>query len=269
MSKLTKINDPCLGIGTFLLEGSDTYTSVSSALKTGYRLIDTAAVYQNEREVGKAIIDSNINRESILVSTKLYAKKIGYDVAIEECKKSLELLGLSYIDIYFIHWMPRRYEDLLDTWRGLEYLYEHGYCKAIGICNITLYYLDKLLKDAKTAPMYCQIEFHPFLQQELFLEYCKSNNIKVIGYGLFAKGLVFKNEALKKLAEVNQTTIANLVLSFGISKGVIPLVKSKDPVRVQANYCNNFELSAELLLEMQNLNDGVRVYRDPENNPYV
>ncbi|MDE7095467.1 MAG: aldo/keto reductase, partial [Anaeroplasmataceae bacterium] len=111
---------PKLGIGTFLLEGTDTYTSVLHALKTGYRLIDTASVYQNEREVGKAIADSNIDRESILVSTKLYAKKVGFKEAINECKKSLKALGLSYIDIYFIHWMPRSYEELLDTWRGLE-----------------------------------------------------------------------------------------------------------------------------------------------------
>ncbi|MDE5715697.1 MAG: aldo/keto reductase [Anaeroplasmataceae bacterium] len=269
MSNSSKINTPNLGIGTFLLEGNDAYTSVLSALKTGYRLIDTAAVYENEKEVGKAIKDSNIKRESILLSTKLYAKKIGYNAAIEECKKSLENLGISYIDIYFIHWMPRKYEDLLDTWRGLEYLYQHGYCKAIGICNISLFYLDKLLKDAEISPMYCQLEIHPFLQQDLFLEYCQAHQIKVIGYGLFAKGLVFKNEKLKNLAQTANTTIANYVLSWGMSKGVIPLVKSKNPERIKSNFYDNFELSSEQMLDIEKLNDGLRVYRDPENNPYV
>lgn len=264
-----KLIAPRLGIGTFLLEGSDTYTSVLSALKTGYRLIDTASVYQNEREVGKAIADSNIDRNSILVSTKLYAKKIGYQEAISECKKSLKNLQLSHVDLYFIHWMPRKYEELLDTWRGLEYLYENGYCKAIGVCNITLYYLDKLLKDAKIPPTYVQIELHPFLQQDIFISYCKEHNIEVIGYGLFAKGCVFKNDTLKELALKNNTTVANLVLSWGIKKGVIPLVKSKDPERIKTNYIDNFEISAELFSDIRNLNDGIRVYRDPENNPYV
>lgn len=264
-----KINAPSLGIGTFLLEGNDAYSSVLTALKTGYRLIDTAAVYQNEEEVGKAIADSNINRESILVSTKLYAKKTGYHNAIEECKKSLKKLGVSYVDIYFIHWMPRHYEDLLDTWRGLEYLYENGYCKAIGICNVTLYYLDRLLKDAKIPPKFCQMEFHPFLQQDVFLDYCNTHHIQVIGYGLFAKGKVFENEGLRILAEENHTTIANLVLSWGIRKGVIPLVKSKDSKRIQSNFSENFVLTQKFMSEIEKLNDGIRVYRDPANNPYV
>lgn len=262
-------NIPPMGIGTFLLEGTDAYGSVATALKTGYRLIDTAAVYNNEKEVGKAITASKINREEIFVSTKLYAKKIGYQAVIEECKKSLTNLNLEYLDLYFIHWMPRRYEDLLDTWRGLEYLYEQGICKAIGICNITLYYLDKLLHDAKIPPMFCQIEFHPFLQQEVFLEYCRQHQIQVIGYGLMAKGQVFQNENLKQLALKYNTTVANLVLSWAQKQGVIPLVKSKNKERIEANFLNNFEVSSELLSDIRTLNDGIRVYRDPENNPYV
>ncbi len=258
-----------IGIGTFLLEGADTYTCVSSALTTGYRLVDTASVYENEREVGKAIEDSGISRESIFVSTKLFAKRKGYKETIEECKESLKRLGLSYLDIYFIHWMPRTYEDLLDTWRGMEYLYENGYCKAIGVCNITLYYLDKLLKDAKIPPMFCQIEVHPFLQQEVFIEYCRANHIEVIGYGLFAKGLVFENETLKALAQKHHTTVANLILSWALKKGIIPLVKSKSVNRIKTNFTDNFEMSAELFSDIRNLNDGLRVYRDPENNPYV
>ncbi len=115
---------PPIGIGTFLLEGTDAYGSVITALETGYRLIDTAAVYNNEKEVGKAITDSKINRQDICISTKLYAKKTGYHTAIKECRESLKNLKVEYIDLYFIHWMPRKYEELLDTWRGFEYLYE-------------------------------------------------------------------------------------------------------------------------------------------------
>nr|MDE6661606.1 aldo/keto reductase [Anaeroplasmataceae bacterium] len=133
----------------------------------------------------------------------------------------------------------------------------------------TLYYLDKLIHDAKIQPMYCQIELHPFLQQELFISYCKDHNIQVMGYGLFAKGCVFKNDKLNELALKNHTTVANLVLSWGLSKGVIPLVKSKEPSRIETNFCDNFEISAELFSDIRKLNDGIRVYRDPENNPYV
>ena len=260
---------PPIGIGTFLLEGTDAYGSAITALETGYRLIDTAAVYNNEKEVGKAITDSKINRQDICISTKLYAKKTGYHTAIKECRESLKNLKVEYIDLYFIHWMPRKYEELLDTWRGFEYLYEQGLCKAIGVCNITLFYLDKLMKDAKIPPMFCQIELHPFLQQEIFIEYCQQHKIKVIGYGLFAKGHVFQNDKLQQLAMKNNTTVANLVLSWAQMQGVIPLVKSKNEERIKSNFLNNIEISAELLSDIRILNDGIRVYRDPENNPYV
>lgn len=260
---------PNIGIGTFLLEGDDSYESVLTALKVGYRLIDTAAVYQNEREVGKAITASKIDRRDIFISTKLFAKKNGYATAIEECRESIQKLAVDDLDIYFIHWMPRAYEELLDTWRGFEYLYEQGLCKAIGVCNISLYYLDKLLQDAKIPPMYCQIEFHPFLQQDIFLTYCRKHHIQVIGYGLFAKGKVFQDERLKQLALQNNTTIANLVISWAQTQGVIPLIKSKTKTRIETNFLNNFKLTAELLSDIRTLNDGMRVYRDPENNPYV
>lgn len=260
---------PNQGLGTFLLDGEEAYSSVLCALKTGYRLIDTAAVYNNEEEVGKAIKDSKVHRENIIVSTKLLAKKRGYQAAIEECRRSLSKLNLSYVDIYLIHWMPRLYEELLDTWRGLEYLYEHGYCRAIGVCNISLYYLDRLMKDSLIKPMLCQIECHPFLQQDLFIDYCRKNNIQVISYGMFAKGLVFKNDVLNRLAEENHTTVANLIISWGQKRSLIPLSKSAHPDRIAANLKDNFVMSDILLKEIEELNDGIRVYRDPENNPYV
>ncbi len=258
-----------IGFGTFLSQKEDAYQSVRQALRIGYRLIDTAAVYENEREVGKAIADSGIDRREIIVSTKLYAKNVGFEQAVSGCLKSLENLNLKYVDIYFIHWMPRRSEDLLDTWRGLEHLLMKGYCKAIGICNITLYYLDRLLKDAKIPPMFCQIELHPFLQQKIFLEYCKNHHIVVMGYGLFAKGLVFKNEELNNLAEKMQLPVANMVLSWAMSCSIIPLVKSIHLERIESNFKDNRNLLDVEIEEIKKMNDGVRVYRDPENNPYV
>lgn len=260
---------PNQGLGTFLLDGEEAYGSVLYALKAGYRLIDTATVYNNEKEVGKAIKDSKIQRENIIVSTKLLATKKGYSTAIEECQKSLRNLNLSYVDIYLIHWMPRLYEELLDTWRGLEYLYKHGYCRAIGVCNISLYYLDRLIKDSEIKPMLCQIECHPFLQQDIFIDYCCKNEIQIISYGMFAKGLVFKNDALQKLAEDNETTIANLIISWGLKRSLIVLSKSAHPDRIISNLKNNFIMSDSLMREIEELNDGIRVYRDPENNPYV
>ena len=108
-----------------------------------------------------------------------------------------------------------------------------------------------------------------FLQQEIFIEYCQQHKIKVIGYGLFAKGHVFQNDKLQQLAMKNNTTVANLVLSWAQMQGVIPLVKSKNEERIKSNFLNNIEISAELLSDIRILNDGIRVYRDPENNPYV
>lgn len=260
---------PCIGFGTYLLEGEDAYLSVLHAIKTGYRLIDTAAVYGNEVEVGRAIKDSQIAREEIIVSTKLLAVKKGYQAAIDECYLSMKRLNVTYLDIYLIHWMPRNYEELLDTWRGFEELYRQGVCKVIGVCNITLYYLDRLMKDAIIKPMISQMECHPFLQQDVFIQYCKKNQITFMGYGLFAKGLVFRNEDLQNLAQKEETTIANLLISWSMSRGVITLVKSENKMRIMSNFTNNISISEDLKLNLKELNDGLKIYRDPENNPFV
>lgn len=260
---------PNQGLGTFLMKQEEAYNSVLYALSCGYRLIDTAAIYENEGEVGRAIADSKVSRKDIIVSTKLLAKKRGFHTVVEECKKSIERLGLSYLDIFFIHWMPRNYEELLDTWRGMEYLYDHGYCKAIGVCNVTLYFLDKLMREARIKPMVCQIECHPFLQQDIFIEYCQKNNICVMSYGMFAKGLVFKNECLKDIALKNNISVANLVLSWGLTRNLVVLSKSAHQERIVSNFEKNRELTKILCKKIGELNDGLRVYRDPENNPYV
>ena len=260
---------PNIGIGSFLLHGKSAYDNVLHGLEIGLRFIDTATIYGNEEEVGKAILDSKIKRDNIILSTKLHGPKKGYQNAIDECKESLRKLNTEYIDIYLIHWMPRKYEELLDTWRGLEELYKLGMCKAIGVCNVSLYYLDKLINDAEIKPMITQFECHPYLQQDIVIDYCNKNRIIPIGYGLFAKGMVFKDEKLIELAKENKTTVANLVLSWGIKHGIVPLFKSETKDRINANYRNNFEMNENLYAKIKELNDGIRVYRDPENNPYV
>ncbi len=264
-----KIKIPQRGFGTFLLEGESAYQSVLTALKEGYRLIDTAAVYQNEEPVGRAIRDSGLARNEIVISTKLIATKKTYEEVLEEFQKSMDRLQVEYIDIYWLHWMPRKYEELKEIWEAFEYLYRQGKCRAIGICNISLYYLNRLLQEAEIPPMLCQAEHHPFLQQEILVEYCRKNKIVFVGYGLLAKGHVFENQKLQQLAMEYHTTIANLLISWGLNKDIIVLVKSQNARRIKENFHNNFKITEELADEINQLNEGLRFYRDPENNPYV
>ena len=271
MKKITYngVEIPQKGFGTFLSTGTSAYDSVKWALEAGYRLIDTAAVYGNEEEVGRAIKDSGIKREDVTLCTKLFAEAYGYESTLRAFDESLNRLGMDYVDIYLIHWMPRKYEDLLDTWRALEEIYNSGRARAIGLCNTTLYYLDRLMKDTSVKPMVFQFEFSPYLQQDITIEYCKEHNIVYEFYGMFSKGAVFKDERLKMLAEKYNTTISSLVISLGLDKGAVTLSKSIHKERIADNYNKCFNLQEELRNELYSMNDGVRHYRDPENNPYA
>lgn len=265
---------PSLGFGTFLITNKDEVDStIKDAVKVGYRLIDTAAVYENEEMIGNTLnelfLKNDINRSDLVISSKLLATKNGRDVVKEEYRKSLKKLKLDYLDLYLIHWMPRDYEVLLDSWRGFEDLYLEGKVKNIGICNVSLYYLDRLIKDARVMPMLIQVELHPFLQQDILLQYCKEKDIKVMAYGPFAKLKVFENEELKKLSIKYNKPIASLILKWGEQKDLVMLSKTTHIERMKTNFDLDFNLSDDDMQTIKNINDGLRVYRDPENNPYT
>ncbi|CCV65858.1 MAG: aldo/keto reductase [Paracholeplasma sp.] len=267
---------PMLGLGTFLVgEGPEAYDTVLQALKDGYRHIDTAQMYFNEESVGRAIKDSGIPREEIFVTTKLNARKLGYQEAIDELNVSLKKLGLDYVDLYIIHWPSPSFELNQATWKGMEVCYQNKKARAIGVSNFKIHHLDSILKTAKIYPMVNQVEMHPGLNQTSLQKYMAKYDIQMISYGPFMKGEVFNPdgpyfEGLKQVADKHHITVAQAVIAWGLARGVFMIPKSVTPKRIIENlHAQDVELTKEDVEAINLLNRGRRVYTDPDNNSFV
>ncbi len=261
---------PTLGLGTFKAEnGTSCYDAVLHALKVGYRHIDTAMGYGNEESVGKAIKDSGIKRDEIFVTTKLYPSQIGYKSAKINLEKSLKRLGLSYVDLYLIHWPSSNLLVNTHTWQAFEELYKEGKTRAIGVSNFNIYHLEHLLASCEIKPMVDQVELHPYLTQIPLSKYLAKENICVESYGPFAKGNVFTDDLLKELASRYNKSVANIVTRWGLQKGIIMIPKSVTLERIESNFdVFSFSLTDEEICQIDNLNLGKRLYTDPDNCPF-
>ncbi len=249
-----------VGFGTWKLKNNEqTVEIIKEAIKCGYRHFDTAFAYGNEEAVGKGLKESLINREELFITGKLWNDDRGYDNIINACKRTISNLQCGYLDLYLIHWPASKavHDDWIDinneTWKAFEYLYQNGYVKAIGVCNFKKNQLEELLKIAKIKPMVNQIEFHIGFRQEDTVDYCKKNNILVEAWSPLGSGKMLKVEALKKIADKYNVSVAQLCLRWCLQNETIPLPKSKDTQRMKENLnIFNFEISEE---DMQILND--------------
>ncbi|GAA4179761.1 MULTISPECIES: aldo/keto reductase [Sphingobacterium] len=247
------IDIPAIGFGTWQIpEGEDAYQAVKEALAAGYTHIDTAAIYGNEKSVGRAIKDSGIARNTLFITTKLWNTERGYDKTIAAFEKSLADLELEYLDLYLIHWPANetQFEDWAainaDTWKALEYLYQQGKVKAIGVSNFPKEYLAKLLETATIIPAVNQIEFHPGYLQEETVELCKSNDILVQAWSPLGSGRILQDETLIALAEQKSTSVGQICIKFALSQGILPLPKSTNPANIKRNLdIDSFDLTEE------------------------
>jgi len=247
------IDIPAIGFGTWQIpEGEDAYQAVKEALAAGYTHIDTAAIYGNEKSVGRAIKDSGIARNTLFITTKLWNTERGYDKTIAAFEKSLADLGLEYLDLYLIHWPANetQLEDWAainaDTWKALEYLYQQGKVKAIGVSNFPKEYLAKLLETATIIPAVNQIEFHPGYLQEETVKLCKSNDILVQAWSPLGSGRILQDETLIALAEQKSTSVGQICIKFALSQGILPLPKSTNPANIKRNLdIDSFDLTEE------------------------
>ncbi|OQA48084.1 MAG: Glyoxal reductase [Firmicutes bacterium ADurb.Bin300] len=233
---------PCIGFGTWQTpNGKVAADSVAAAIKAGYRHIDTAAVYANEEGVGEGIRRSEVEREKLFVTTKLWNKDRGYENTLKAIDASLLHLGLDYVDLYLIHWPANKKQFLncdeinLDTWRAMEAVYDSGKARAIGVSNFLVHHLEKLIGKAKIKPMTDQIEFHPGYLQEDTVSYCKRNGIIVEAYSPLGTGKLLGDRELKKIASRYDKSVAQLCIRFALQKGVLPLPKSVNPDRIKEN----------------------------------
>ena len=248
---------PLLGFGTYLLrDGFECEQSVLNALNIGYRLIDTAAAYNNEDSVGRSIKKSNIKREEIFVTTKFLPAHIGYEKTKRAFEASLKKLGLDYIDLYLIH-LPQG--DVHSSWAAMEELYKEGKVRAIGVSNFNMDQIQDLLKRHSVIPAVNQVETHPFSQKTEMQKALKSQGIQLESWAPFAQGKnnLFNNELLKARSSKYNKSIAQVVLRWLIQKEVVVIPKSANVKRMNENFnVFDFELSADDLTAIKSLDQG-------------
>jgi len=246
---------PTIGFGTWkILLNGNAKRAVAQALEIGYRLIDTARIYGNEKGVGAAVRESAAAREEIFVTTKLWNSDQGYDSAFKAFDDSLARLGLDYIDLYLIHWpaTERRHK----AWQALQEIYKSGSAKAIGVSNYTRTHLEELLADTEVVPAVNQIEFHPFVfrQQQATLEFCKQHGIVVEAYSPLAQGHKLGHPAIAEIAQKVGKTNAQVVLRWAIQHGTVPIPKTTHKDRMKENLgVFDFELPKTDMHTLDNL----------------
>jgi len=246
---LLKMNNgleiPAIGFGTWRVkDGSEAVDAVTQAIKDGYRLIDTARIYGNERSVGKAIAGSGTDRKDLFITTKLWNDDQGYESGLAAFDESMEKLGLDYLDLYLIHWPGGR--DRKGAWKALTKLYKDGRTKSIGVSNYMINHLEELLSESDIVPAVNQVEFHPFLYSQLapLLDYCAKKGIIVEAYSPLAQGHKVDDPTIVKIAQTHGKSGAQVMLRWAIQHNTLPIPKSVTPSRIKENLeVFDFELS--------------------------
>ncbi|PES82532.1 aldo/keto reductase [Bacillus anthracis] len=260
---------PWFGLGVFKVEeGPELVEAIKSAIKAGYRSIDTAAIYGNEVAVGEGIRAgmeaTGISREELFITSKVWNADQGYEETIAAYEESLKKLQLDYLDLYLVHWpVEGKYKD---TWRALETLYKEKRVRAIGVSNFQIHHLQDVIQDAEIKPMINQVEYHPRLTQKELQTFCKEQGIQMEAWSPLMQGQLLDNETLQAIAEKHGKTTAQVILRWDLQNGVITIPKSTKEHRIIANAdVFNFELTKEDMEKIDALNENHRVGPDPDN----
>ncbi len=253
---------PLFGFGTYRATGDEARRSCLWALEAGYRLIDTASLYDNEREVGRAVRESGIPRSDIFVTTKLWNSDHGLERAVSAFDKSLARLGIDYVDLFLIHWPVggRRGE----SWRALEKILESGKCLAIGVSNYMIRHLVEVLAMGSTTPAVNQVEFSPYLHQKNLLEFCRSKGIQFEAYGSLTRRRKFTDRGLAALSGKYGKSPAQILIRWALQKSVVVIPKSVNRERIQENAdVFDFAISAEDVKTLDAFDEGFRTSWNP------
>jgi len=261
------VSMPRLGLGVYLMRpGKVTYQAVKAALEAGYRLVDTASMYRNEDDVGRAIRDSAIPLEEVFITTKLWNDDHGYDSALRAFDASLRRLDLGYIDLYLIHFPVPNLRN--ESWRALETILASGRARAIGVSNYTEGHLKDLLQHASIVPAVNQVEFSPFLYQRDLLEFCQKQGIQLEAYAPLTAGRRLNDPRITAIAKKHGRTNAQVLLRWAIQHEVVIISKSSHPDRITENVqIFDFELTSEEVSTLDGLHDGFRSFWDPTEVP--
>jgi methylglyoxal/glyoxal reductase len=253
---------PRFGLGVYQSPpGRITQRIVRYALKSGYRHIDTAYIYANEADVGKALSESGVPRQEVFITTKLWnTNQAGYDSALQACEESLQRLGLTYVDLYLIHWPVQGISNSTEVWRAMVHLLREGKARAIGVSNYTIDDLKEILHDSDVMPAVNQVEFHPFLYQKDLLSFCEKKGIQLEAYSPLTRGKRLKHPAILDIAKkYGNKTPAQVLIRWSLQHNLIVIPKSIHEERILENsQVFDFELRAEDMKLLDSLNQNLQ-----------
>ncbi len=258
---------PVLGLGVWQASaGRETRTAVTTALQVGYRLIDTAKMYANERDVGAAVRQSGIPREEIFVTTKLWNSDNGYEAALRAFERSRRELGLDYVDLYLIHWPVPGLRD--ESWKAFVKLHEEGLARSIGVSNYTIRHLEEMHPATSVPPSVNQVEFHPFLYQNDLLEFCRGRGIQLEAYSPLVRGRRLTHRVITEIAATYNRTPAQILLRWSLQHGLVVIPKSVRPDRIRENAAVfDFELKRDDMDRLDSLDERSHVAWNPDDQP--
>jgi diketogulonate reductase-like aldo/keto reductase len=258
---------PILGLGVYQSRpGEETREAVRVALEAGYRHVDTARAYGNERDVAAGIAAAGVPRDEVFVTTKLWNADHGYDQTLRACDASLARLGMERVDLYLVHWPVEWIRS--ESWRAMERILADGKARAVGVSNYTVQHLQELLAHARVPPAVNQVELHPFLQQPELVRFCRTAGIVLEAYAPLVKAHRLADRALQHVARKHGKTAAQVLVRWGIEQGFVVLPKSVRPERIRENAAVfDFALDAEDLAALAGLDAGYRTSWDPTAVP--
>ncbi|MDE6536590.1 MAG: aldo/keto reductase [Muribaculaceae bacterium] len=264
---------PAIGYGTYNLpDNEEGLNAIISAIGLGYRLIDGASAYGNERMVGEGVRRCGIDRSRLTITSKVANPDRGYDSTLRAFEKTISDLGLDYLDLYLIHWPADKmvYPDWervnSDTWRALERLYNEGRVKGIGVSNFMPEHLRALLREAEIKPMINQIEFNPGMQQPECVAICRGKEIVVEAWSPLGRGRILGNTLLEEIARRYDKSVAQIALRWEIQRGAVPIPKSSNPERMRENMdIFDFSLSEREMSDIDGLAQFGNSGLSPEN----
>jgi diketogulonate reductase-like aldo/keto reductase len=269
LTDCTKLNNglpmPWLGFGVFMMDpGEETELAVKTALDTGYRSIDTAAIYENEASVGKAIHEYGIPRDELFITTKVWNADQGYDTALKAFEESMDKLQLEVLDLYLIHWpVEGRY---VESWKALEKLYQDGRVRAIGLSNFQIHHIEDILAMCKVKPVLNQVEFHPRLRQADLHQFCVQNQVQLQAWAPLMQGKALDIPEIVEIGEKYGKSAAQILIRWDLQHEVGTIPKSITPHRIIENsQVFDFQISEEDMATIDNLNQDKRVGPDPDN----
>lgn len=261
---------PMLGLGTFRVENDDTCKeAVKHAIESGYRSIDTAKVYGNEEQVGQGIKEglesTGLNREDIFVTSKLFFEDFGRENVAQAYETSIQKLGLDYLDLYLVHWPGTNEAIMIDTWKGMEDLYKDNKVKNIGVSNFNPDHFEALLAQVSIKPVINQVEFHPYFTQEKLRKYLEAQNIYMESWSPFMNAQILNDETLNEIGKEVNKTAAQVIIKWNMQHNVVVIPKSVTSSRIEENIdVFDFELSAEQMKRIDDLNKDQRIGPDPD-----